>query len=99
MTDYDVGKINENIAFIISIFHDLIVNKFNINRKQLLENGDIYYMNGKNGTKFDWDINEHISSFIVSYKNGSCAIELMCFKDGNINVFAYKMGENKPYII
>ena len=31
----------------------------------LEEGGKVYYMNGNNGTEFDWFVNEHLPSFMV----------------------------------
>ena len=39
-----------------------------VKNSDLEENGNIYYMNGKNGTEFDWYVNEHISDFMVMNK-------------------------------
>ena len=33
----------------------------------LEENGTVYYMNGKNGTEFDWHVNDRLSDFMVFY--------------------------------
>ena len=35
----------------------------------LEEGGKVYYMNGKNGTEFDWFVNEHLPSFMVFYND------------------------------
>ena len=35
----------------------------------LEENGAVYYMNGKNGTEFDWHVNDHLPSFMVFYND------------------------------
>ena len=40
-----------------------------VQSSDLEENGNIYYMNGKNGTEFDWYVNEHISDFMVFYND------------------------------
>ena len=34
---------------------------------ELEENGMVYYMNGKNGTEFDWYVNEKLSDFMIFY--------------------------------
>ena len=38
-------------------------------REAFEENGAIYYMNGKNGTEFDWFVNERLSDFFVFYND------------------------------
>lgn len=89
-------ELNKNIIFVMSIFADLIDNQFCLDRKQLKDNGAIYYENGKNGTKFDWNTNEHISPFYVFYKNGEGAIKLLIYKDGTIEAFLYEKGKSEP---
>lgn len=90
-------KLNENIVFIMSIFKDILDNQFNYDKNQLKDNGSIYYMNGQNGTKFDWNTNEHLSPFYVFYKNGNGAIKLIINKDGTIVAFLYDKGKSEPY--
>ncbi|MCR5104915.1 MAG: DUF2185 domain-containing protein [Eubacterium sp.] len=41
----------------------------NLSFSELEENGKVYYMNGKNGTEFDWYVNEHLPSFMVFYND------------------------------
>jgi len=36
-----------------------------VNAEDLEENGAVYYMNGKNGTEFDWYVNKKVSDFFV----------------------------------
>lgn len=57
----------------------------------LEENGNIYYMNGKNGTEFDWYVNEHISDFMVFYndENNLGAVKLSLYADGKILMYIY----------
>ena len=57
----------------------------------LEENGNIYYMNGKNGTEFDWYVNEHISDFMVFYNDEKNlgAVKLTLYIDGKVLVYIY----------
>lgn len=57
----------------------------------LEENGNIYYMNGKNGTEFDWYVNDHISDFMVFYNDEANlgAIKLTLYTNGKIVIYAY----------
>ena len=36
---------------------------------ELEEGGKVYYMNGKNGTEFDWFVNNHLPTFMVFYND------------------------------
>ena len=49
---------------------------------------DIWYMNGNEGTRFDWEWNEHVCEFFRFYKS----TEL-----GHIKVFLYRSGELTGY--
>lgn len=57
----------------------------------LEENGNIYYMNGRNGTEFDWYVNDHISDFMVFYNDEKNlgALKLTLYNDGNIIAYIY----------
>ena len=57
----------------------------------LEENGNIYYMNGKNGTEFDWYVNEHISDFMVFYNDEKNlgAVKLTLYIDGKVLILIY----------
>ena len=57
----------------------------------LEENGNVYYMNGKNGTEFDWYVNEHISDFMVFYNDETNlgAVKFTLYIDGKILIYIY----------
>ena len=57
----------------------------------LEENGNVYYMNGKNGTEFDWYVNEHISDFMVFYNDETNlgAVKFTLYMDGKISIHIY----------
>ena len=57
-----------------------------------LENdGEIYYMNGKDGTEFDWYVNDKLPPFMVFYNDEANlgAIKLLLYNDGAIVVYIY----------
>lgn len=58
----------------------------------LEENGKVYYMNGKNGTEFDWYVNQHISDFMMFYndENNLGAVKLTLYHDGKISLYLYE---------
>ena len=92
----DKYKINKNIQFVINVFNDLIDNQFNCNRKDLVNNGAIFYFNGQNGTKFDWYNNNHISTLATIYPNGTEAVKILIYKDGLLQAYYYKKGSTQP---
>ena len=57
----------------------------------LEENGKIFYMNGNNGTEFDWYVNEHISNFMVFYNDEKNlgAVKLTLYTDGKTSIYIY----------
>ena len=58
---------------------------------ELEENGMVYYMNGNNGTEFDWYVNDKISDFMVFYndeKNLGIA-KLTIYSNGDIYICIY----------
>ena len=59
--------------------------------EDLEENGTIYYMNGKNGTEFDYYVNDHLPAFMVFYndKDRLGAAKLFLYKDGLSTLYLY----------
>lgn len=58
---------------------------------QLEEAGAIFYMNGNNGTEFDWYVNRRLSYFMVFYddEENMGAAKLSVHSDGNAELFLY----------
>ncbi|MDE6026203.1 MAG: DUF2185 domain-containing protein [Lachnospiraceae bacterium] len=57
-----------------------------------LENdGAIYYMNGKDGTEFEWYVNDKLPPFMMFYNDEANlgAIKLLLYNDGGIVVYIY----------
>ena len=63
----------------------------NVKNKDLEDNGAIYYMNGNNGTEFDWHVNQKLSNFMVFYndKDNLGAVKLIIHSDRNIYLYIY----------
>lgn len=90
---------NDTINKIIKIIHSEInINLPNVNLSDLEENGKVYYMNGQNGTLFDYNMNEKLSDFMCFYKDGTCGIiKLRINKDGSSHIYLYNYGEKVPF--
>lgn len=58
--------------------------------------GKIYYMNGNDGTDFDWNWNERVCEFMVFHENEMGYIKLMAYNDNNIKVYVYADGGSYP---
>lgn len=68
-----------------------------VKAENLEENGAIYYMNGRNGTEFDWYVNGKISDFFVFYNddNNLGAVKLTLYNNGNVLIYIYDEMGNK----
>lgn len=57
----------------------------------LENNGEIYYMNGKNGTEFEWFVNDKLPPFMVFYNDEANlgAVKLLLYNDGGIALYLY----------
>ena len=57
-----------------------------------LENGGaIYYMNGKDGTEFDWYVNDKLPPFMMFYNDDANlgAMKLLLYHDGRTEIYSY----------
>lgn len=80
----------------MNVFSDLIDNQFNCNRRDLVDNGAIFYFNGQNGTKFDWYNNNHISTLATIYPDGMEAFKVHIYRNGLLQAYYYKKGSKQP---
>lgn len=62
-----------------------------VTMSQLENNGAIYYMNGRDGTEFDWYVNDKCPPFMVFYndKDNLGAVKLLLYKNGDIVLYIY----------
>lgn len=62
-----------------------------IKNSDLENEASIYYMNGKDGTEFDWYVNDKLPPFMVFYNDEANlgAVQLLLYNDGNIVVYIY----------
>lgn len=69
----------------------------NVKYSDLEGNGNIYYMNGKNGTEFDWHVNDRISDFMMFYNDEKNlgAVKSALYKDGTVVIYIYGDKGNK----
>ena len=58
--------------------------------------GKIYYMNGNDGTDFDWNCNERVCEFMVFHENEMGYIKLMVYNDNLITIYVYADGGMHP---
>ena len=55
------------------------------------DQGAVFYMNGKNGTEFDWFVNDRLPSFMMFYDDEEKlgAVKAMVYKDGTLTLYVY----------
>ena len=71
----------------------------NVAASELEDKGAVFYMNGKNGTAFDWYVNEHFPCFFIFYndRENLGAVKATLYTDGNMTVYVYgDKGHAKP---
>ena len=57
----------------------------------LEEDGKVYYMNGKDGTEYDWFVNDHLPTFMVFYndENNLGAAKATVYTDSGMVIYLY----------
>ena len=62
-----------------------------IKMSDLEKDGAVFYMNGKNGTAFDWYVNEHLPCFFIFYgdKENLGAVKATLYTDGGMTIYVY----------
>ena len=82
----DIRKIKE--------FIDKLIAENNIERSHLLMHGAVHYMNGNDGTDFDYSCNGRACEFYVFYKNEDGAIKVLVRES---EMVAYIYPEENPF--
>jgi len=89
---YGGSSMNRILMKVKEIIHSNIELYLPYVKSSDLENhGEIYYMNGKDGTEFDWYVNDKLPPFMVFYNDEANlgALKLLLYKDGGIAVYLY----------
>lgn len=63
----------------------------------LEDRGAIFYMNGKNGTEFDWYVNDKVSDFMIFYndEDNLGAVKATIYNNGELLIYVYgEQGKN-----
>lgn len=79
---YDVKKIiNKNMAFYLP----------HVKNSELEDGGAVFYMNGQNGTEFDWYVNDRLPYFMVFYndKDNLGAVKLALCHNGELQLYLF----------
>ena len=57
---------NDILSQVEKFMHGALKEKLpEISLSDLEDNGAVFYMNGKNGTAFDWYVNDHLPCFFM----------------------------------
>lgn len=89
MAKTDIREIRDFILGIVSE---------NFERCDLLEDGAIYYMNGNDGTSFDYYVNGHTCEFMVFFKESEFgAVKATLEKDGTLHAYIYDKDDPCSY--
>ena len=86
---------NRILSEIVSAIKDEISKNLpDVKQSDLESDGAVFYMNGKNGTEFDWFVNEHLPSFRVFYDNEEKlgAAKADVYDKGDIMLYLYDDG-------
>ena len=83
----------EIIETIKNIFADIREKYPLITDEDLDKNGAIYYMNGNDGTDFDWNANDHTSEFYMYHENKIGFIKLYVNKGDTYTAYVFPNGE------
>lgn len=62
-----------------------------VKSSELEDGGAVFYMNGQNGTEFDWYVNDRFPYFMVFYsdKDNLGAVKLVLYNTGEAQVYLY----------
>ena len=91
---------NDILSQVEKFMHGALKEKLpQVNLSDLEDNGAVFYMNGKNGTAFDWYVNDHLPCFFMFYgdKENLGAVKAMLYNDCNMSVYVYgEKGHAQP---
>jgi hypothetical protein len=75
----------------IKILNGMRENMPEISSDALGEGGKVYYMNGKNGTEYDWFVNDHLPTFMFFYNDEKNlgAAKATVYTDGGMVIYLY----------
>ena len=68
--------------------------RHNVPISRLNGDGTIYYMNGNDGTAFDWEMNDRLCEFGYLIR-GAFAFKMLIYKDGTADIYCYPNAEEK----
>lgn len=82
-----------NISFVKEAMESFLKD-MNVDKSRLYDNGAIYYMNGNDGTDFDFNCNDRACEFYMYWPSEDGALKLLLSKD---KIIMYYYPEEDPY--
>ena len=79
-----------NVDVVIDYFNKIKHDFPNIKNEDLYDNGSMYYMNGNDGTAFDWACNDRLCEFFIFGKNEMGFIKVFVNKNDTIQAYVYE---------
>ena len=86
------NNMNRIIEQVDKYMHEALEKEFpDLKPSELEKDGAVFYMNGKNGTAFDWYVNDHIPCFFIFYndKENLGAVKATLYTDGGMSIYLY----------
>ena len=83
---------NKIFAQVQEYMHKALDEKLpSLKKSDLEKDGAVFYMNGTNGTEFDWYVNDHLPCFFIFYndKENLGAVKATLYTDGGLSVYVY----------
>ncbi|SFB66751.1 immunity protein Imm33 domain-containing protein [Ruminococcus albus] len=83
---------NNILVQVDKYMHEALKSKLpEVSSADLEKDGAVFYMNGKNGTAFDWFVNEHFPCFFIFYgdKENLGAVKATLYSDGRLSVYVF----------
>lgn len=84
----------EELIAIIKAKLDEVLSRYGIDKTALFQNGVTLYMNGNDGTAFDWEANDRLCEFMRFHPNEYGAVKLLLDKNGNVTIYIYADDKN-----
>lgn len=95
------GQVMNKILLEVKEIMENSIKKYmpDISFNDLEDNGAVFYMNGKNGTEFDWYVNDKVSNFMMFYndEDNLGAVKTTLCNNGALMTYVY--GEHGKTIV
>ena len=92
-----MNQITKEVKKVINYINECRKEFPDVKDSDLEKDGAIFYMNGNDGTDFDWEVNNRLCEFGIGVADGSVfAFKCHVNKDGSTECYCYPHGEMQP---